>query len=122
MKKYTETHEWIERTHEEDVVCVGISAFAQREVGEIVYVELPEVGKEVLVGEAVAVLESTKAAADIYSPLSGTITDVNCHLKKCTELLNTSPESDGWIFKIKYKKPQELDHLIEAPIYKKNCF
>jgi glycine cleavage system H protein len=107
--KYTETHEWIE-THD-GIGTVGISEYAQKELGDIVYVELPEIGKKVLAGMEAAVLESTKAAADVYSPISGTIIDVNKALNNNPELVNKSPEKEGWIYKVKISNPEELDHL-----------
>lgn len=103
MKNYTETHEWVEI--EEGIGTVGITDYAQKELGGIVYVELPEVGKSVKEGEEAAVLESTKAAADVYSPVSGTIHMVNSSLNENPGLINNSPEHDGWIFKVKLSSP-----------------
>ena len=99
MKEYTETHEWIEV--EGDEATVGISDYAQKELGDIVYVDLPEVGKKLLKGDIMTVLESTKAAADVYTPVSGTIIAVNEALRDASELINTSAEDEGWICKIK---------------------
>jgi glycine cleavage system H protein len=111
--KFTETHEWIELSKEENNVgIVGVTAFAQKELGEIVYVELPQVDKEIKKGEEVAVLESTKAAADIYSPVSGTIIEINKRLTSQPELINHSPENEGWIFKIRLSNPKEWDTLL----------
>lgn len=113
--KFTPTHEWIKL--EDDVGTVGVTHFAQKELGDIVYVELPSVGKEVKEGEEGAVLESTKAAADVYFPVSGTVLEVNQTLTEKPELINNSPEADGWIFKIKLANPKELDSLMEAEAY-----
>lgn len=114
--KFTETHEWIEV--EGDVGTVGVSNHAQGELGDIVYVELPKVGKAVRAGEEAAVLESTKAAADVYSPVSGTITEVNRALEQASELVNRSAEGEGWLFKIKLSNPKELQGLLEPSAYR----
>src|SRR5437870_1500856 len=107
--KFTETHEWIDV--KDGIGIVGITEYAQKELGDIVFVELPEVGKTVKAGSEAAVLESTKAAADVYSPVSGTIIAVNTALKEKSELVNTSPQKDGWLFQIKLSNPDELKHL-----------
>jgi len=113
--KYTETHEWIDV--KEGIGTVGVTNFAQKELGDIVYVELPEVGKDVSAGEEVVVLESTKAAADVYTPVSGTITEVNVNLGEASELVNQSPELNGWIFKIKLADDSELNNLMDSETY-----
>lgn len=116
MRKFTDTHEWIEI--EGDVGTVGVSEYAQKELGDVVYVELPKVGKAVRAGEEAAVLESTKAAADVYSPVSGTILEVNRALEQASELVNRSAEADGWLFKIKLSQPGELDKLLDDSSYR----
>jgi len=108
--KFTESHEWIDV--KEGVGTVGVTEFAQKELGDIVYVELPKVGKTVTAAEEAAVLESTKAAADVYSPVSGTILEVNVALSTAPEQVNKSPEKEGWLFKIKLSHPDELDALL----------
>lgn len=113
--KFTETHEWI--LVEKNIGTVGVTEYAQKELGDIVYVELPEVGKKVASGDEAAVLESTKAAADIYAPASGTIIAVNEALSQKSELINQSPEENGWIFKIELSKPEELDALMDKTAY-----
>lgn len=113
--KFTETHEWIKVQNQ--IGTVGISQHAQSELGDIVYVELPEVGKTVKAGEEVVVLESTKAAADVYSPVSGTITEVNELLRKECALINLSAEERGWLFKLKLNNAQELDALMDEKSY-----
>ncbi len=113
--KFSETHEWIEV--KEDIGTVGVSNYAQKELGDIVYVELPKVGKHVNAGEEAAVLESTKAAADVYSPVSGTIVEVNTSLAAASDTVNKSPEKEGWLFKIKLSSPQELDKLMDEKEY-----
>lgn len=113
--KYTETHEWIDVQGE--VGTVGITEYAQKELGDIVYVELPKVGKSVKAGEEAVVLESTKAAADVYSPVSGTIVEVNQALSQAAELVNRSAEQEGWLFKIRLSQPQEMDKLLDEASY-----
>jgi glycine cleavage system H protein len=115
--KFTESHEWVDLGSDNNTATVGVTNFAQKELGEVVYVELPEIGKEVKAGSEVAVLESTKAAADVYAPVSGTIVDVNKRLTTTSELVNQSPEKDGWIFKIKLNNLSELDKLLDTDAY-----
>ena len=115
MKLFTDTHEWIEVTG--DVGTVGVSAHAQKELGEVVYVSLPEVGRDVQSGQEVVILESTKAAADIYSPVSGTILEVNTKVKEAPDLLNQYPEDQGWIYKISISRPEELQTLMSREDY-----
>lgn len=116
--KFTESHEWVELNQGRDIATVGVTNYAQKELGEIVYVELPEIGKEVKAGAEAAVLESTKAAADVYAPISGIIVEVNKLLSSTSELVNQSPEKDGWIFKIKMTHPEELNRLMDAEKYR----
>ena len=113
--KYTETHEWIEVKGDEGTV--GISSHAQTELGEIVYVELPKTDQTVRAGEEVCVLESTKAAADVYSPVSGTIIAINEALKEDSGLINQAPQKEGWLYKIKLSQPQELESLLTEENY-----
>jgi glycine cleavage system H protein len=113
--KYTQSHEWI--TLNGSVATVGVSQFAQKELGDIVYLELPQIGRQVKKGEEIAVLESTKAAADVYSPVSGKIIGVNQNLSESPELVNQDPESTGWLFRIELTHPSEMDHLMTAEAY-----
>lgn len=113
--KYTDSHEWIRM--EASRGTVGISVHAQKELGEIVYVDLPKVGEEVVAGAEIAVLESTKAAADIYTPVSGKVTKVNEKLKEDVSAINKSPESEGWLFEIEMHNPSELDALLDQAAY-----
>lgn len=115
--KYTESHEWINL--EDKVGTVGVTDYAQKELGDVVYVELPEVGKEINAGDEVAVLESTKAAADIYSPVSGKIAAVNELLNDSPEEINSSPMDSGWLYKIELTKSDELDALMDEEQYLK---
>lgn len=113
--KYTESHEWV--SLEEGVATVGISSFAQRELGDVVYVELPKIGTQLTKGKEAAVLESTKAAADVYAPLSGEVVAINEKLKEESSLINHSPEKEGWIFRMKPSNLNELNELIDQNSY-----
>lgn len=115
MIKYTETHEWI--ALEGEVGTIGVTLHAQKELGDIVYVELPKIGHEIKAGEPACVLESTKAAADVYSPVSGTLVEVNERLKEQPDLVNSSAEELGWLFKIRLKDPEELEKLMDKSAY-----
>ncbi len=115
--KFSETHEWIRV--EGKVGTVGITKHAQDELGEIVHVELPKVGAEVQVGEEVCVLESTKAAADIYSPVSGKIVAVHEELRSSPQKINRDPEGDGWLFRIELKRSKDLDALLSGEQYER---
>jgi len=112
---YSESHEWVKI--ERNIATVGITHYAQKELGDIVYVELPEVGKVLSAGDEAAVLESTKAAADVYSPVSGEIVEVNATLVQASEKINTSPEKEGWIFKVKLSHPEEVEKLMDEKTY-----
>lgn len=114
--KYTDSHEWIEM-ETTDLARVGITEFAQKELGDIVYIELPILGKTIQAKQEIAVLESTKAAADLYSPISGTVFEINNQLKNSPELVNQSPEKDGWIYKIRMSDSTELDLLMNHSEY-----
>lgn len=107
--KFTDSHEWIKV--ENDIGTVGITEHAQKELGEVVYIELPAVGKKVKAGQEIAVLESTKAAADIYSPVSGEIVEINQTLGDFIHRINSSAEGEGWLFKIRLSNPSELENL-----------
>jgi glycine cleavage system H protein len=113
--KYTETHEWLEDNN--GIGTVGVTNHAQDQLGDIVYVELPKLGKVVKIGEEAAVLESTKAAADVYTPVSGEIVEVNQGLTSAPELINRSPEKEGWIFKIKISNKDEVKGLLDSQAY-----
>lgn len=113
--KYTEEHEWV--MVEDDIVTVGITDFAQDALGDVVFVELPEVGAQVEAGKPFGVVESVKAVSDIYAPVSGEVIEVNEELPDAPELVNTSPYEDGWMIKIRMSDPAELDKLLEADAY-----
>ncbi len=115
--KFTGSHEWVLVSG--TIGTVGITNHAQRELGEIVYVELPTLGKIVNRGAEAAVLESTKAAADVYTPVSGAIICVNERLQQEPDLVNSSPEEQGWLFKIQLAFPDELEALLDESAYAK---
>lgn len=114
--KYSEEHEWI--LVEGDIVTVGITDFAQDSLGDIVFVELPEIGARVEAGKAFGVVESVKAVSDTYSPVTGEVVEVNEELPDEPEVLNTSPYEDGWMVKIRYSAPEELEELLDAEGYR----
>lgn len=113
--KYTSTHEWVRS--DEDTVTVGITDFAQDQLGDVVFVELPEPGIKVNAQDAVAVIESVKTASDIYAPVSGEIVEVNSELEEAPERINEGPYEQGWLFKIKPAEPSDLSSLLDAAGY-----
>ncbi|MCS6879597.1 MAG: glycine cleavage system protein GcvH [Geminicoccaceae bacterium] len=113
---YTKEHEWIRV--EGGIATVGISEHAQEQLGDVVYVELPEVGREVAAGEPVAVVESVKAASDVYSPVSGRIVDVNRAIADNPALVNEDAEGAAWFFRIELADPSELGGLMNADAYR----
>ncbi|SHI46742.1 glycine cleavage system H protein [Malonomonas rubra DSM 5091] len=113
--KYTEEHEWV--MVEDDVVTIGITDFAQDQLGDVVFVELPEVGDQLEAGKPLGVVESVKAVSDVYSPLSGEVVEVNDDLPDEPEMLNSSPYEDGWMVKVKLNDSGELDDLMDAAAY-----
>jgi glycine cleavage system H protein len=114
---YTESHEWIRC--EGDKVRVGITDHAQAELTDVVYVELPKKGRRVNAREATAVVESVKAASDIYAPISGTVLDANGELESNPALINTDPFGEGWIFVLQIENTDDLKQLKDAAAYKK---
>ena len=113
--KYTEEHEWI--MVEKDLAVIGITDFAQDALGDVVFVELPEEGAEVVAGKPFGVVESVKAVSDIYAPLTGTVEEINADLPDTPELINTSPYEDGWMIKIRMKDQSDADDLMDADAY-----
>lgn len=113
--KYSEEHEWVRV--DGDIATVGITAHAAKQLGDIVYVELPEAGRNVAANEAIAVVESVKAASDVYSPVSGEVLEANADLDGKPELVNESPERDAWFFKIQISDKSELDNLLDKVEY-----
>jgi len=111
---YRDTHEWV---NVEDVATVGISDFAQQQLGDITFVELPEIDQEISQNDEVAVVESVKAASDIYSPVSGKVVELNEALEDRPELVNSDPYGEGWLFKVELSDDSELDALMKAEEY-----
>jgi glycine cleavage system H protein len=114
--KYANSHEWA-RVESDGTVIVGITDHAQDALGDIVFIELPESGIEVEAGAEIAVVESVKAASDIYSPVSGEIIEVNSALEDEPELVNGSPYEDGWLFSVKINSSEDLSDLLDAEAY-----
>ena len=115
-KRYTEDHEWVMVSGGE--ATVGISNHAQEQLGDIVFVELPAVGKRLDKGKDAAVVESVKAASEIYAPADGEVTAVNDALTNEPGMVNSDPEGNGWFFKMKLSKPEQVDNLMDAAAYK----
>lgn len=113
--KYTEDHEWI--LVEGDIVTVGITDFAQDQLGDIVFVELPEIGDTLEVGKTFGVVESVKAVSDVYAPVSGEVVEINAELSDEPEVLNNSPYEAGWMVKIKLADTAALDGLMDVSAY-----
>lgn len=116
--KFTEDHEWIRMEDDETGVC-GITDYAQDQLGELVFVELPEVGTELTQGSEAAVIESVKAAGELKAPVSGTILEVNESLADEPETVNNDPQGDGWFIKIKINDASELESLMDEDAYQK---
>lgn len=114
--KYAETHEWV-RADDGDLVTIGITDYAQAELTELVYIELPEIGREFSQGDEIAVVESVKSASDIYSPISGEIVEVNEELNDNPALVNESAFDKGWLFKMKLSNAGELDGMLDSTAY-----
>jgi glycine cleavage system H protein len=115
--KFTKDHEWVQATG--DIAIVGITVHAQDALGDVVFVDLPDVGKTFAQGEVAGVVESVKAAADVFMPVSGEITEVNEALRADPSLANSDPLAAGWFFKVKLSDPLQLDTLLEAADYDK---
>jgi glycine cleavage system H protein len=115
--RYTEEHEWVRL--EKKIVIIGITDFAQSELGDIVYIELPDIGKKLTKGISLGTIEAVKAAADIYSPISGEVIEVNLDLKNNPEHINKDPYGIGWMVKIAPENPDELQNLMDHTSYKK---
>ena len=114
--KYTKTHEWAYLDN--GIVTVGISEYAQEEIGDIVFVDLPKTGTQVTAGQNCCVIESVKSASEIYAPVSGEIVEVNQAVADDPALVNRAAQGDGWLFKIKVAKPEEYDGLLDLKTYK----
>ena len=113
--RYSKEHEWV--ATEEEVATIGITDYAQEQLGEIVYVELPAVGDKISKDDAFGVVESVKAVSDIYAPVSGTVVEVNQELPESPEMINEDPYGDGWLVKVKVSDGVELDDLLDHEEY-----
>src|SRR5580698_4133133 len=115
--RFTKDHEWVDANG--DVATLGITAYAAEQLGDVVFIELPELGKTLKAGDALAVVESVKAASDVYAPVSGEVVEVNAELPDAPETVNAMPEKDGWFAKVKLANPAELDALMDRAGYEK---
>ena len=113
--RFTKDHEWVEL--QGDVAVVGITSYAAEQLGDVVFVETPDVGKSVKAGDGLAVVESVKAASDVYAPVSGEVVEANGDLSGAPETVNASPEGSGWFAKVKISNPAELDALMDQAGY-----
>ena len=113
--RFTKDHEWV--LVDGDIATVGISGYAAEQLGDVVFVEVPEVGKTVKQGDALAVVESVKAASDVYAPVSGEVVEANGELSDAPETVNAAPEAGGWFARIKLSNPAEVDALMDRTAY-----
>ena len=113
--RFTKDHEWVEVTG--DTATVGVTAYAAEQLGDIVFIEVPPVGKTVKQGDDFAVVESVKAASDVYAPVSGEVIEANAALPDAPDTVNAEPETGGWFARLKLSNPSELDHLMDRPAY-----
>ena len=114
--KFTDQHEWL--SIEDDIACVGITGYTQEQLGDVVFVELPETGAEFTQGDEAAVVESVKAAAEVYAPATGDITETNKDLEGSPELVNSDPQGTGWFFKMRLSDLSETDAMMDEQSYK----
>jgi len=115
--RYSQEHEWV--AVEENIATIGITDYAQEQLGDVVYVELPEVGTQVTKDEAFGVVESVKAVSDVYAPVSGTVTEINIPLPDSPETINEDPYGDAWMIRVDMSDPGEIEDLMTAAQYKK---
>lgn len=115
--KYTKDHEWVDAPDAAGTVTVGITVHAQDALGDVVFVDLPAIGAKFKQGDVAGVVESVKAAADVYMPLTGEVTEVNEALRADPSLANTDPQKAGWFFRMRATEPAEMDALMDAPAY-----
>ncbi len=114
--KYTEEHEWV--AVDGDIATIGVTDYAQSELGDLVFVELPDVGDEIVQGDSFGTVEAVKAVSDLFAPVSGSVTEVNALLSDDPEIVNKDPYGDGWMIKVKMNNPEELNDLQDADAYK----
>jgi glycine cleavage system H protein len=117
--KFTKDHEWIKLDGE--VATVGITDYAQQQLGDVVFVELPEVGRNVVAGKEAAVVESVKAASEVYAPVAGDVVEVNEALADDPALVNRDPQGEGWFVKLRIENQGDLDDLLDEAAYKEYC-
>jgi len=115
---YSKDHEWVRR--EGDAVVIGVTDYAQHELGDVVFVDLPAAGKELKKGDPAANIESVKAVSDVYSPVTGKVIEANAKLGDNPELINQAPFAEGWIFKVSVSQPAELDELMSLSQYEES--
>jgi glycine cleavage system H protein len=113
--RFTKDHEWVELNG--DIATVGVSAYAAEQLGDVVFVEVPEVGRQVKAGDGFAVVESVKAASDVYAPVSGEVVEANGELANAPETVNAAPEAAGWFAKVKVANPAEVEALMDRAAY-----
>lgn len=116
---FTEEHEWIDV--DGDIATIGITDFAQGQLGDVVFVELPQPGTELTKGKEAAVVESVKAASEVYAPIAGSVTEGNPAIEEDPALVNSAPEADGWFFRLKVADAAELEGLMDAAAYRALC-
>ena len=114
--RYTSSHEWV-REEDDGTFTVGITHYAQQLLGDLVFIELPEIETNIRAGDEASVVESVKAASDVYSPITGEVTDINDALSDTPSLVNRDPYGDGWLFRVRALDEGEWDELLEAPAY-----
>jgi len=115
--RYSQEHEWVSVNG--DIATIGITDYAQEQLGDVVYVELPAIGKVLNKDDTFGVVESVKAVSDIYAPISGTVTEVNADLPNSPELVNVDPYGKAWMIRVQLRNPQEVDELMDAAAYQK---
>ncbi|OQA29212.1 MAG: Glycine cleavage system H protein [Verrucomicrobia bacterium ADurb.Bin345] len=113
--RYTKTHEWVKL--DGNIVTVGVTDFAQEQLSDLTYVELPDVDDEVAASDEIGVVESVKAASDVYAPVAGVIVEVNRDVQETPEIVNSDPYGAGWLFKIRASDPDDVDSLLDADQY-----
>jgi glycine cleavage system H protein len=117
-RRYTKEHEWVKL--DGDIATVGITDFAQSELGDVTYIEMPQVGRQINQGESFGVVESVKAVSDVYAPVSGEIVEVNGALEGQPETVNSSPYEDAWLIKLRVQNPGQLEQLLDAAAYQEH--